>query len=94
MTFWEVKGKSRFSWTKYHDVPGKIGRLLHGIYEAFGRGVGGMVDRLRKRAASATLMLTLVPRARPLRENIPDRSSAHGLASDESVLSLGPGLNV
>lgn len=64
LTFETTKGEFGLPWVKYRSIPERLGRLLHGIYdiyEAFGGGMGEMIDRVRKRVASATPMRECSP---------------------------------
>lgn len=79
LTFETTKGEFGLPWVKYRSIPERLGRPLHGIYdiyEAFGGGMGEMIDRVRKREASATPSgnVHLSSRALPLREKTSDRS--------------------
>jgi len=64
LTFTVTKGELGLSEVDIFYTPERFGRLLHGIYEACGRGRGRVVDRLRECAVSATQMRKCSP---PLR---------------------------
>lgn len=91
MTFIRAtKGEFGLSGVDYRDIPERVGRLLHGIYEACGSGTeenGGSVKGRRNVShTDAEVFTALLPRAPPFREKAPDRSSTHGLALGESFL--------
>ena len=89
LTFRETTDEFGTSWVMYCGVPEILGRLLHGIYEACGKGMrenGGSAKETRCPATPKCGNVHPLPRALPIREKIPDRSSSGGLTDSEPLL--------